>query len=338
MLLAIMIFTPMAIDITYPNVDSISIPTRRGSMESAQRILMLLAHSPRLTLRQMSIETKLTEGEVSRAILFLKKNEPPLINELGHTGRFQISRDAAKQLNVSPPPDIVPTVVSSVSKPFEVAPGAKALLIKALRHGNTIFELARYSGLSIARTRYFLKRLADKGLVKTGKSVDDGRVLVHRLTTEPPKPILTPSLVPLTDEGDWRTWMERLVIQDCGGPVVVCEEEETEHFGHPTEKSTIYKPRILIVGRYDTNLLQRLHQEFDERWKLHFFDARQNRESKLQGLARYCDYVFIRADVTSHSTTDTVKTTINQMKDKPLFYVTGGVNKVCSTMKECLPA
>ncbi|MEK6578056.1 MAG: hypothetical protein AABZ55_02410, partial [Bdellovibrionota bacterium] len=69
----------------------------------SQQIIDALARQKTpLSLRQLIEQLNLTEGEVSRAVLFLKKNDPSLINELGTSMRYQLSRAGMKLKHIEP--------------------------------------------------------------------------------------------------------------------------------------------------------------------------------------------------------------------------------------------
>lgn len=275
----------------------------------SQEIIEILSHTAPLSFADLVARLKLTEGEVSRAVLFLKKNDPPLINELGISRQYQLSRDAWKCKHVEPMAkkiNLSPSVSHSDS--FYFAPGPRGKLIQALKQSHSIPEAARRSGLSVPSTRYFLKKLSGMGLVHATRSEADRRALSLQLTTEePPKPVLTPAVIPLADTADWRTWVERLVLEQQGGPTVV-EEIETiaDNFQPPIITERIRRPRILIVGRLFGEFIDTIVNALGDKAKFYFFDPFA-RAPRLGHLAKRMDYVVIRSDHCPHKADGSIK-------------------------------
>lgn len=292
-----------------------------------QQIIHALSQQAPLSFCQLVDQLKLTEGEVFRAILFLKKNDPALLNELGTSRQYRLSIDGMKLLHVDPPspkkfrpPDT-----------FHFAPGPRGKLIEALKHTHSIPEVARRSGLNVPRTRYFLKCLADQGLVNMKRSDRDRRALDLRLTTEePPQPVLTPAIVPLSDPLDWRTWCERLLLAQQGGPAVVIEEEHQQEENQPLIKTNIVRKRILIAGTWP-EWEHLLEKEFGKKIRLAFHNDFNGASTELRALLKSTDLAIVSKRRTRHATDWVIKAS-----GVPYLIIDGALTNLRKTLENYL--
>lgn len=250
---------------------------------------------------------------------------PPLVNQIGATGIFQLSVEGRKVMRVVD----VHVVAPAPSSIIHVEPGPRGQLVKILKEKPTsITEMMRETRLNYQQVYYTLKTLKERGLM--GERVRQGRELLHRLKStpdpEPPKPLLTPSVVPLCDEADWHTWLERLLLHKLGGPEVVLEGVSDEQFIPQSQQQRKRLPKVLLIGWFKGDLAQRIENEFTDRLDLRFVDTASSKS--IEALVRRMDHVFIRADHCVHDLQESVK-----RARKSVNYLKGNAERICQTLE-----
>lgn len=210
-----------------------------------------------------------------------------------------------------------------MSKVFEPGPRGKIVIALKAKPCSTK-ELAELTGLDTLQVRWYVKTLKDRCLLAEGRSANDARVRLYRLKTlsyeEPPKPILTPSIVALTDDGNWETWYERLIIEENGGPAISIDESdliptEKTYYISPAHRKVL--PKVLIIGSMIRHQMARLEQEFGGKLKLYFVDRKAGNTSFAR--CRGKDHIFVRYEFCSHSDFDLVRSL-----GTPFSFVKGG--------------
>lgn len=269
--------------------------------DNHNRVLCFLSLHDHAEVDKLVSETQITRNDVERAIDFLIRYEPPLINKSGRHESYQLSPVGKKLMKVTTP------VAPIKKESYEIAPGPRGQLVIALKsRPHSVKELAEITGLAETQVRYFIKTLEDRALIAKANSLTDGRTLVYRLKwmqyEEPAKPLLTPSLVPLDDPTDWHTWAERLLVEEMAPD----SPPSAPTIETPQPKETAVLPKVLVVGYFSGSQVSELENHFSNRIKLYFFDRNQQ-SGGLLDLCKRMDHIFLRVDHCSHKDSDSVK-------------------------------
>lgn len=299
-----------------------------------KRILEYLTHHGTMEVGEVVKKLNMEEGDVNRALFRLTKSYEPLVNRIGTSSKYKLSVKGCKLLNVTAPPVVTQAPPAAVL-PSSIGPGPRGLIIKSLKERPySATELARLTGLNIAQVHYFLKTLGDRGILGVREiSARDGRVTLYRLKqfSEPEKPILTPSIVPMADDGNWQTWFERLCLEQLGGPTVVMPEIERNEpaCATPTKNNGRHLPKILIVGYADNHLVSAL-QSYKGRAKFYFFNSK-DRSSGLQMLCKKMNYILLRYEYVRHADMHAIKSS-----NRKFTPVSGNAMKIAQFVEKIL--
>lgn len=272
------------------------------SLDERRRIVSILAASNGLEIRAIAQMAQLSEIQAERLLIEMASDYPPMINRVGESRLYRLSTDGRKAYGIK---EATEKPISSTESAFNLSPGPRGQLVKILKHKPTSkLELCRKTGLAPTQVNYFLRTLADRGLIADPlRSQADGRVVLHRLKTtpvEPPKPLLTASIIPLTDPTDWHFWLDRLLLEKEGvGKVDVEDGEESSECAKASDKNTANLKRVLVVG---TKMYWRpiLQMHFAGRLRLSFFDNPKG-SAGLFKVARAADHVFLNIMKARHS-------------------------------------
>lgn len=297
-----------------------------------ERVLRELAKTSVLDIASIHRATNIPTEELEFVLRGLFRQSPPVINKIGTSDRYQLSPSGRTYLHLPAPKVEQPTLVA----PITIDPGPRGQLIKALKSKPcSRKELVHKTGLKLQQVDYFLHTLADRGLMgTTARSTVDGRIVLYRLkstpTEEPPKPVLTPSIVPFTAEDDWRTWFQRLTIN----PSLEISE--------PTQPVAIQEhrhalPKILIVGNKHHEFVHTMKSKFKDKFRLHFRDGRQDNLSHLEEIAKNMDYIFLRTDACSHVIASIVNTVCARNHNVKKYYVKGNAGSVVKFISGKIP-
>lgn len=202
-----------------------------------------------------------------------QRSEPPIVNRIGGEGRrFRMSPYGRKLLNI---PDIAPILTfKPVARPISTPRNEVLAAINS--SPKSASSIAAITGIDVQSVHHHLRKLEDKGLLLRQKSPADGRVTLYGLRpslVEPPKPVLTPSLVPLTDETNPATWFERMAIAHMCGEAFTEPGEEESSAAMPQIVERQRLPRVLVISGKTETIEERLHEEFKSRLKIKFWNS-----------------------------------------------------------------
>jgi DNA-binding MarR family transcriptional regulator len=263
------------------------------------RIMEHLAQQDRADSKTLSQQLGLTISDVERAVDHLLRMEPPLLNSL-RASLFQLSPHARKIMGLAAPA----TTETSITD-YGIAPGPRGRIVNALKaQPRSLKDIVKITQIKEAKVRWCLGTLKDRCLISAAPSPHDGRVMLYRLTTatptEPPKPLLTPSITPLTDPSDWHTWAERLLLEGLGGPAVIPPTTDDAAPAPVETKSRTLLPRVLIVGAMPMDWRKSIEQEFSTLLRVDYFDDAYGGNGLYQR-CRQNEHVFLRVIQSRHS-------------------------------------
>lgn len=277
----------------------LSLDDTRVEIEAdARRIVSYLAEHTALEVSEFCATVDLPEGRINRALWHLRKNDPPLINayRLGHAKtEYRLSAAGWKVLRREPPP---PTQTVRHTRPThaDLGPTPRGRITKALAYQPcSAKELVRRTGMKYEKVIYLLRTLEARCLIIRQRSMDDRRVVLYALKPQfqnkapPPKPVLTPTVVPLSDPADWRTWAERILIEQAGGPPVSADNVAVEP---RVVTPTVERKKILVVGALQANHLPILRQRFGQKLHLSFYSD-MNGSRGLETRIQQVSHVFV---------------------------------------------
>lgn len=294
-----------------------------GLPTNQRRVLSFLSSIEFADPRQISSSTKLTQFEVVRSLNELVELEPPLVNRVGESMKHRLSVDGCKLMH-KPISEFV-TEPEAANK-TELGPGPRGKIVIALkRKACSVAELVKLTSISEMQLRYYLRTLKDRCIVVEFKSTFDKRVLMYALRAtpvEPAKPILTPSIVPLNDETDWHTWVERLLIEKMGGPAALQEDAPAPDVILPQAKAKKPLLRVLILGGTDSYQQSELEKEFTGKINLSFFDPRYQK-SPMLSICKAANHIFIRSDVCGHEGLVSARSS-----NRPITFIEGNLRRV----------
>lgn len=282
---------------------------REERIEAHQRnIVHLLMRYDSMDILSIAQQLRLTVSDTERAVDILLRMQPSPLARSGRFNTYQLSPTGRQVFNVRIPQ--APVVPSAQTTSTAIDPGPRGKLIAALKQRPcSLKELIERTRLSGSQIYLYLKTLKERGIVREDRAKEDGRILLYRLTTiqydEPDKPLLTPALVPLEDKDDWRTWAERLLIEQAGGAaaIQVPKIEKQSTIGQPK----IILPRVLIVGAMPTVWREEVQREFGTQLRLDFFDDMGGSAGILER-CRKSQHVFLRILQARHTHQAVIRT------------------------------